>query len=569
MCPTWIDTENGPDVLYDEDELIIEYYIAIDHLIHFPDDHLMLDAAPVTPEVADVLEEAHPGMFFRSGERTGSRPLGDLAYVRGESVSRIAGVSLYSFGTIGVSTQAVNSEWNLNLLKEHRDGELELPYTLIRVQVHVDSLLLFHTELRDSLGGYNVVRDAAQVDERVHEHAFRDAVGFVARWAESSYRLMRNVLHIVNAKTLDPLIPYVIHKATSDEALDYGYAINPDRLGQLSAQVSPRTINLVEDFSNADNMGPISEYLSIMQEAESAFQRGLNLSSVVVAASAAESLLNTVRFLLEWERGTLPDELAAAGGDGKGIQASVSRWFSGLLGGDWDLGHAGPLRDWARQVADVRNLAVHAGFSPTTTMAQDAMRATHALHRELADRIMAGRNLKKFTRTAKLVAGIPGLAARGRLTKHVAELISSDTESDWAECSTRWIEQYMQCLMANKYGWDEEPGDFVVVVRVHDRRFAVIEHGWGRGWAREVKNPLACLDGYDAKRLFSSVESLVKSGLEYVTVQLREVSQYDSLSFSRKFPAFRLVPEYRVTPGTPSAPELRLLSLTEWVADIA
>ena len=79
-----------------------------------------------------------------------------------------------------------------------------------------------------------------------------------------------------------------------------------------------------------------------------------------------------------WEEGLAPADAAEHWGTSS-VTRRIKRLYANRLGGNWDLEGTGPVADWRRQIADVRNSAIHTGREVTSAEVNAAGVAAGAL----------------------------------------------------------------------------------------------------------------------------------------------------------------------------------------------
>jgi len=66
-----------------------------------------------------------------------------------------------------------------------------------------------------------------------------------------------------------------------------------------------------------------------------------------------------------WEEGLAPADAAEHWGTSS-VTRRIKRLYANRLGGNWDLEGTGPVANWRRQIADVRNSAIDTGREVTS-----------------------------------------------------------------------------------------------------------------------------------------------------------------------------------------------------------
>src|SRR6185312_4439067 len=106
-----------------------------------------------------------------------------------------------------------------------------------------------------------------------------------------------------------------------------------------------------------------------------------------------------------WEEGLAPADAAEHWGTSS-VTRRIKRLYANRLGGNWDLEDlegTGPVANWRRQIAQVRNSAIDTGREVTSVEVNAAGVAAGALSTFMAQRILA--NWRKYPKTMSVVLG--------------------------------------------------------------------------------------------------------------------------------------------------------------------
>ena len=103
-----------------------------------------------------------------------------------------------------------------------------------------------------------------------------------------------------------------------------------------------------------------------------------------------------------WEEGLAPADAAEHWGTSS-VTRRIKRLYANRLGGNWDLEGTGPVANWRRQIADVRNSAIDTGREVTSAEVNAAGVAAGALSTFMAQRILA--NWRKYPKTMSVLLG--------------------------------------------------------------------------------------------------------------------------------------------------------------------
>jgi hypothetical protein len=183
---------------------------------------------------------------------------------------------------------------------------------------------------------------------------------------------------------------------------------------------------------------PLTPYLDRVVDAEHALRLGDTANAVVLAQAGAEIFLDALLGLLVWEEGMSPQE-AAEGPFSSGLTRRVRNSFASRLGGDWNLGGAGPVAGWKRNLYELRGRVIHAGYDPTRSEAREALQMLAALEDFAKARVCVKRN--QSPRTALIVLGPDGLARREGWDRRIREFADHNEGNNWLRDYTTWRAQ--------------------------------------------------------------------------------------------------------------------------------
>lgn len=176
---------------------------------------------------------------------------------------------------------------------------------------------------------------------------------------------------------------------------------------------------------------PLSRFIDLEREAAWALRGSDNpWAALLGAATASEYLLNTLLQMLMWEDGLTPELAAPAFAPTRAVATRLDPDVNSRLGGDWSVRGRGPVGQWHREVAGVRNLALHLGREVTRDEALTALDRVSGLGTFIAGRLATAANVAKYPRTALAFVGQPGLERRGRWTRRVKNVAQSDLAFD-------------------------------------------------------------------------------------------------------------------------------------------
>jgi hypothetical protein len=175
-------------------------------------------------------------------------------------------------------------------------------------------------------------------------------------------------------------------------AIDLGHYNEIRRMvpHDLDADSQQRMLSTLSAMAIED---PVVPYLELSSEARRAFDReGDSRGAVIHSQAACEVLLDSVLQALLWEEGMAPSDAAKgffSSNSALGGRLRRSDTYASRLGsGNWRLDGSGPVATWYKNLANLRNRCVHAGYRPTSNEALAASRAQHDLRDFVADRLV-------------------------------------------------------------------------------------------------------------------------------------------------------------------------------------
>lgn len=282
------------------------------------------------------------------------------------------------------------------------------------------------------------------------EPALDAAVAVVAKFQADYHSVTRQPLTILTRELLPSLVPYVLRELSEipgGDATEVRLFLVNGNISRLSKmpELASEKVEAVHAASGQNQA--VRGYLDLHRQGAVALERGNSREAAVMFAAASEALLNIVLCHMRWEEGLTPEESAADWPDG--LVTRVKTQFSKRLGGDWNVSGRGAVGAWERDVAAVRHRVVHAGYLPSRSEAERSMVALEELLTFLGDRLVYGRNLSKYPRTASELLNEGGLRRRGRYPKWLQKLQMDSTEPLWRECFGDWYSVHLS-LLADK-----------------------------------------------------------------------------------------------------------------------
>jgi hypothetical protein len=185
----------------------------------------------------------------------------------------------------------------------------------------------------------------------------------------------------------------------------------------------------------------IQDYFDFRREAEVALTRSSDTRlAMLMFGLAAEVFLDQLLLHLIWEEGTTPEQAAEAWR--QAISDRIKADYSVRLGGFWDTRRNGPIRDWHKLIAHMRNRVAHVAYTPTFNECATAWEALDALVKYVSDRLARPERLRLYPRTALAIMGEPGLRRRQAYNRRLTELLDSQSEPLWLPTYERWHQTF-------------------------------------------------------------------------------------------------------------------------------
>lgn len=440
------------DVWTGADEPIVTFFLRLPETVGWPKGGAIRDLRKIDPRLHHILEPSREP----SPESPGA---GDLKYenlVRAHVIASSIlmhqvpvdlGAEMGMDATMAAVAQGLPSAANPLAASESQTRE-ELPEGWATVaEVAIPLQVLAATAAADQFDEDFSLPDPNE-SLALLDDALQAAIDAVARFQSSYHAVTRRPLTVMTRELLPPFVPYVVRtmsQIADKQPTEVKFLMtNP---GALDSRVVP-TIEpgQAEAVFKAGNRDPaLLAYLDLHQQGSvSLFRRGNTREAVVMMAAAAEALLNIVLCHMRWEDGLTPEESALRWP--QGLASRVKTLFPQLLGGDWDTTGQRPVGSWARDVAAVRHRVVHGGYLPSKEEAERSLESVEDLLGFIGDRLVYGRNLRRYPRTASELLNEHGLRRRNRYPQWLQALQEDPTEPAWHECFGAWYSTHLRLL---------------------------------------------------------------------------------------------------------------------------
>lgn len=279
------------------------------------------------------------------------------------------------------------------------------------------------------------------------EPAFEAAVAAVAHFQDSYHAVTRDAVTLLTRELLPPIVPYTvrdysaIQQEGTGEIMLFLANMNISQLAKAPELVAEKAQAVI---SACGQHQALRAYLDLHRQGAVALRRGNTRESVVMFATASEALFNIILCHMRWEEGFTPEE--SANDWQEGLVSRIKTQYPRRLGGDWNLQGRGPVGRWAEDVAAVRHRVVHGGYLPSRAEAEKSMRTVEKLLGFIGDRLVYGRNLRSYPRTASQLLNEDGLRRRGRYPNWIRQLQVNQDEPIWHERFGEWYSTHIRIL---------------------------------------------------------------------------------------------------------------------------
>lgn len=149
-------------------------------------------------------------------------------------------------------------------------------------------------------------------------------------------------------------------------------------------------------------------------------------------------LLDTLLLHLAWEKECDPDVAACFFKGRRGHHYRLVTVLPKYLSGNWSTHNSGSVGIYFRQVVQLRNRSVHAGYYPSSDEVQLAFGALEHLEHYIGDCLCGDKALAAFPRTALAFLGRDGISRRRSWSQRLDQLTGDPFEPNWSDSFYRW-----------------------------------------------------------------------------------------------------------------------------------
>lgn len=274
--------------------------------------------------------------------------------------------------------------------------------------------------------------------------AFDRGLAYIRDIQRSYFLARRRPVRLVTRETLPFAVPFALRRLSDDDrpGVPFRAPLSMYLLNQnLVREIRDRDLDESESTALTSALylqgtgGVFTGYLDFVREAQVALDiEGAYRAAVLFIATACEVLLDALLAHMLWEEKTRPENAATV--FDSWLTARVKARYHDRLGGKWALDQSGPVTEWSRTVAGLRNRVIHGGYEPSLAEARAARDAAIALESHIADLLAA--RVSVYPRTALALLGDPGLRRRNLWTGALDRLVNDPDQVPWQETFARW-----------------------------------------------------------------------------------------------------------------------------------
>lgn len=297
------------------------------------------------------------------------------------------------------------------------------------------------------------------------DHALERAMDAVRDFQTYYHLITKTPVRRLTRKLLPPLIPVI---RRSYPALDTWepeiFHVNNGGTVLRAAStptMSPEQLQNLLKHNQASRAEVFKAFLLMRQEAMLSYATGSNAAASLFIAIAAETLLTELFLLLSWEEVANLEKTADVLGERDNISKRLLNELAFRLKGDWDRNGNGPLGEWQRKIANLRNDVAHAGKLPSEPEIDSAMKALTALETYVGDRL--AEVFRSYPQVTEVYLGNDGLARRNKLNSWQKFSPKVQFPAHASELFTRWKAEVKRLRSGPNEG-DFEVSNAVVVM---------------------------------------------------------------------------------------------------------
>lgn len=307
----------------------------------------------------------------------------------------------------------------------------------------------------------------------VLEHNQPDPVNYaleraikVVRDFQTYYHLItKTPVRMLTRKLLPPLIPIIRRSFPELDTWEPEILhVNDGGINFLAAStptLTPEQLQVLLQHNRAARAEVFTSFLLMRQEAMLSYATGSNSAAALFVAIAAETLLTELFLLLSWEEAADLNETADVLRQRDSISKLLLNQLAFRLKGSWDRNGNGPIGEWQRSIADLRNAVVHTGKIPNEVEIDSAMQALTALETHVGDQL--AKAFKSYPLATEMFLGNEGLARRKKLKSWQAFSATVESPVHATELFNRWKSEIQRIRLGPDHGSLEDSKTVVVI----------------------------------------------------------------------------------------------------------
>lgn len=371
------------------------------------------------------------------------------------------------------------------------------------------------------------------------DNAFEQAIDVLSHF-QTYYHLFTKIpTRRLTRKLLPPFIPMIRRSfGTPDKWEGQIFLVNDVGATFLAATtptMSAEQLQVLLEHTEASRAEIFKGFVLMRQEALLSYGAGSNSASSLFVAIAAETLLTELFLLLSWEEDVDLEKTAEILGERDNISRRLLNELAFKLKGDWDRDGKGPIGEWQRQIANLRNEVAHAGKLPSEPEIDAAVNALGNLDAYVGDQL--AKNVNSYPLASNIFLGNDGLVRRKKLKRWQESSAKVQFPHHASQLFTRWKKEVQRIRLGPHEGRLDESVTSVVIFGNGAERWYLVDD------ARDLSCPIEAPE----------LDPGTRRNLDKIRAQRRQFD-VESVGLPSVRPAPpvnpKWLPSYRVIPPT-------------------
>lgn len=336
------------------------------------------------------------------------------------------------------------------------------------------------------------VLDPAQINPV--DHALDQAIQTISHFQTYYHLSTKTPTRRLTRKVLPPVIPII---RRSFDALDTWEGelllVNDGRATFLAASAPTMSAEQLQNLlTHADTARAeiFNSFLLMRQEAQLSYNTGSNSAASLFIAIAAETLLTELFLLLSWEEDVKLNEASAVIGERDNISKRLLSELASKLKGDWDRNGNGPIGEWQRRVANLRNEVAHAGTIPSGAEIDTAMKTLSSVEAFVGDRLAD--SISRYPIASNWFLGKDGLERRRKLKSWQVSAARVEFPHHASQLFAGWKKEVQRLRLGPNEGRPDESVTTVVLFSNGTERWFLVDEG--RSLSCAIESPALPLE---------------------------------------------------------------------------